>query len=101
MTDILVQIIFGWPFIITSLLVSLAGLISKRYKYLFIAAGLLFPFSLYLSGYPFVRGLSLALPLCLIGSAFAVRNQKMMIAWLLLLPPVLVSLWLAVIVLTQ
>ena len=101
MIEILVQIVFGWPFIITSLLVSLIGLITKRYKYLLVAAALLFPFSVYLIGYPFARGWSLLLPLCLIGSASAIRNQKMLIAWLLLLPPLLVSAWLAVIVLSQ
>lgn len=101
MTDILVRIIFGWPFITMSLLVSVIGLVTRRYQYLFIGAIFLIPFSFYLGGYPFIRGFAFVLPLCQVGSAFAIRMQKMMIAWLLLLPALLASVWLAVTVLAQ
>jgi hypothetical protein len=62
MTDTLVQIIFGWPAIIATLLVSIAGLVWKRYWLLLVGALLFFPFSLYLSGLPATRGLGLFLP---------------------------------------
>jgi hypothetical protein len=71
MTSILVQIIFGWPAIITSLLIALAGLIWKR-QWLLLASAILFtPFSWYLSGYPSVRGAAFLLPLFLVGVAIA------------------------------
>ncbi|MEW6404545.1 MAG: hypothetical protein AB1649_22335 [Chloroflexota bacterium] len=101
MTDLLLQIVFGWPFVILSLLVSLIGLITKRHPYLFVAAALILPFSVYLIGYPFVRGWSLALPLCQVASAFAIRNQKVTLAWSLFLLPLLAIAWLAFLVLSQ
>jgi hypothetical protein len=101
MTDTLVQIIFGWPAIIATLLVSTAGLVWKRYWLLLVGAGLFFPFSLYLSGLPIVRGLGLFLPTFLIGAAFAIRAQKFPLAWALVSPVFIVSVWLAYIVLTQ
>lgn len=101
MTEILLQIVFGWPAIILSLLVSLIGLITKRHQYLFVAAVLLLPFAIYLMGYPSVRGWSLALPLCQIGSAFAIRNQKIVLAWSIFLLPLLAIAWLAFLVLSQ
>jgi hypothetical protein len=101
MIEVLLQIIFGWPAIILSLSVSLIGLITKRHQYLFLAAALILPFAVFLVGYPFVRGWSLAMPLCQIGSAFAVRNQKMMLAWSLFVPPLFAIGWLAFLVFSQ
>jgi hypothetical protein len=101
MTDILVQIIFGWPFIILSLLVSLIGLLTKRYWLVLLGAVLFAPFSYYLSGAPGIRWIGFAFPLFLAGAALAVRNQKMLMAWLLTLPAFLISAWTAVLVLSQ
>ena len=101
MSDILVQIIFGWPFIIVSLLVSLIGLSTKR-PWLLAASAILFaPFSYYLSGWPGVRGLAFTLPLFLAGAAYAIHKQKIWPAWLFTLPAFLVSGWIAFLVLTQ
>jgi len=76
MTDILVQTIFGWPGIIATILFSIAGLVWKHYWPILISAALFFPFSLYLSGAPAIRGLGLFLPLFPLGAALAVRARK-------------------------
>lgn len=101
MTETLIRIIFGWPFIIASLLLSLAGLIMKRPWPLVAAAILFAPFSFYLSGSPGVRGLAFTLPLFQAGAAYAIHKQKVWLALLLTLPAFLVSGWLALLVLTQ
>ena len=101
MTDTFVQIIFGWPFIILSLLVSVIGLITKRYWLLLIGAVLFAPFSYYLSGAPGIRWIGFAFPLFQVGAAFAVRGNKMLLAWILTLPAFLISAWMAFLVLSQ
>jgi hypothetical protein len=101
MSDILVQIIFGWPAIILSLAVSAVGII-KKWPWLLVLGGLVCaPFSFYLSGYPAVRSLALLLPFFQFGAALAVHAQRKILAWVLLLPLVMVSSILAYVVLTQ
>ena len=98
MTDILVQIIFGWPAIITSILLSIAGVWMKK-PGLLVAAGIVcIPFSYYLSGY---RTLAVTLPIFQFGSAYAITRQKSLLAWLLIVPIVIIAVVLAYIVLTQ
>jgi hypothetical protein len=98
MTDILVQIIFGWPAIITSILLSIAGVWWKK-PALLIAAGIVcIPFTYYLSG---IRLYALILPLFQFGSAYAVMRQQNLIAWLLIAPLIIVAILLAYAVLTQ
>ena len=101
MFDLLIQIVFGWPFIILSLLVCLIGLITKRYWLLLVCAVLFAPFSYYLSGAPGIRWIGFAFPLFQAGAAFAVQRSKMILAWILALPAFLVSAWLAFVVLSQ
>jgi hypothetical protein len=99
--DTFVQFVFGWPAIIVTLLLSTAGLIWKRFWLMLIAAVVLGPVSLYISEYPAVHGLGLLLPVCLIGSAFAVRAHRILLGWLLTLPVYLASAWLAILVFSQ
>jgi hypothetical protein len=101
MVEILVRIFFGWPAIIATLLVTVAGLAWKRYWLLLVGALLFFPVSLYLSGIPAIRGLGLFLTAFLVGAAFAVRARKLPLAWLLVSPVFIVSAGLAYLVLTQ
>ncbi|KAF0106713.1 MAG: hypothetical protein FD146_2305 [Anaerolineaceae bacterium] len=101
MTTILVQIFFGWPAIIVSLLAAIAGLTWKRWWLLLVSAALFLPVSWYLSGYPAIRGFGFLLPIFLLGAAFAVRARKFLSAWLLASPVFLASAWLAVLVLSQ
>ena len=101
MLEILVRIFFGWPAIIATLLVTVAGLVWKRYWLLLVGALLFFPVSLYLSGFPAIRGFGLFLTAFLVGAAFALRARKLLLTWLLVLPILIVSAGLAYLVLTQ
>jgi hypothetical protein len=99
MSEILVQIVFGWPAIITSILFSIAGVWLNK-PALLVAAGFIgIPFAAYLtaaSPYP-----GLLLPFFQFGSAYAVKREKTLIAWLLIVPMTLVAGMLAYTVLTQ
>jgi ABC-type phosphate transport system permease subunit len=98
MTDILVQIIFGWPAIITSILLSIAGVWLKKPALLVTAGIVCIPFTYYLSGF---RTPAVVLPLFQFGSAYAITRQKNLIAWLLILPIIMIAAVLAYVVLTQ
>lgn len=96
--DLLVQIIFGWPAIITSILLSIAGVWLKKPVLLVVAGVVCIPFTYYLSGF---RTPAVILPLFQFGSAYAVARQKDLIAWSLLAPLVIIAVILAYAVLTQ
>ena len=99
MTDILVQIIFGWPAIITSILLSIAGVWLKK-PALLVAAGVIgIPFAAYLTAGSQLPGL--LLPAFQFGSAYAINRQKHYIGWLLIVPMIVVAVMLAYVVLTQ
>jgi ABC-type phosphate transport system permease subunit len=98
MTDILVQIIFGWPAIISSILLSIAGVWSKKPVLLVTAGIVCIPFTYYLSGF---RTPAVVLPFFQFGSAFAVSRQKNLVAWLLIAPIIIIAVVLAYAVLTQ
>jgi hypothetical protein len=100
-SELLPQIIFGWPFIIGSLLLSAAGILLKRQQFLVAGAFFFLPPSLYLSGYPGIRWLALLLPFFIFAAAYFVRSNRSGIAWLLLLPPMAISVWLAYLVMAQ
>jgi hypothetical protein len=98
MTDLWVPIIFGWPAINTSILLSMAG-IWLRKPALLVAAGIVcIPFTYYLSEY---SPLAVILPLFQFGSAYAIARQKDLIAWLLMAPLPVIAVGLAYAVLTQ
>jgi hypothetical protein len=73
MQDILVQIIFGWPAVITSLLVSVAGLWFKKPILLVVGGILIILFTIYISGYWRPAGI---LPLFQLGAAYALWKKK-------------------------
>ena len=99
MTEILVQIIFGWSAIITSILLSIAGVMLKRPGPLVTAGIICIPFTYYIS-----NGFStpaFLLPFFAFGSAYAITRQKNRVAWLLIAPIFIVAVVLAYTVLTQ
>lgn len=99
MSETLVQIIFGWPAMIGSILLSIAGVALKKPAFL-VAAGVIgIPFTAYLTAASHLPGLLLSA--FQLGSAYAVKQQKFYIAWLLIVPMILVAIWLAYVVLTQ
>jgi len=101
MSDILVQIIFGWPAVITSLALSAAGILWRKPVMLVIGAVICAPFAWYLSGYPAIRSAAILLPLLTGSAAYAIHKDKTNLAWLLLSPVILVSAGLAYIGITQ
>ena len=96
--QIFIQIIFGWPAIIASILLSIAGVWLKKPVLLVVAGVVCIPFTYYLSGF---RTPAVILPLFQFGSAYAVARQKDLIAWLLLAPLVIIAVILAYAVLSQ
>jgi hypothetical protein len=101
MQQFFAQIVFGWPFIILSLVLAFAGILLKR-PVLLVASGILFiPPAWYLSGYPAIRWFGMLLPVSLFGAAYFVKQDKIRLALLLVLPPLVTSVWLAFIVIAQ
>ena len=99
LSDAFAIICFGWPAIIASILLAIAGLLMKKPRLLVIAGVVFLPFTYYLSNG--LRNPLVIMPFLLFASAYAVHRQKIRLAWLLLLPLVIVSVVLAIIVLTQ
>jgi len=99
MTEVLVQIIFGWPAVITSILLSIAGVMLKK-PALLVASGIVcIPFTYYISnGF---RNPAAFLPLFQFASVYAITRQRNLIAWLLITPLIIVSVVLAFVVLMQ
>ena len=102
MTQVLVIIFVGWPALIASLLTWLAGLITKKFMIVIIAGIIILPFAIfYIGAYLNSALLGLTFSLGHFASAFAVRKNKMLLAWLFLVPYTLFVGMLAFIVLTQ
>lgn len=97
MNDFLVPILFGFPAIFASLLVSAIGVWKEKFWLVIIGAVLFIPFSYYLSGAPGSYRLPILLPVFQIGSALAIRAGKKLWPWILLLPPFFASLWLVIV----
>ena len=97
----LAQIIFGWPFILLSLLLAVTGILTKRPALLVAGALFFVPPARYLSGYPFIRWFGMLLPVSILGAAYFVKKDRRMLTWLLVLPPVFASAWLAFLVMAQ
>ena len=92
-SDVLVMIVFGFPAMFASLLVSVIGILKEKYWLVVVGAVLIVPFSYYLSGAPGFARLPILLPGFHVGSAFALREKSKLWAWLLLLPSLFAVLW--------
>jgi hypothetical protein len=95
------QIIFGWPVVLLSLAVTVAGLWMKKPWMAVLGGALCIPFTFYLFVFTYLRYFAFLLPLFQFGAAWAVRAGHRTLAWLLLLPLVGTLVLLAVIVLSQ
>jgi hypothetical protein len=91
-SDILIIIVFSWPAILSSLGMCVTGLLTRKAWLVFLSAGLITPFTLFLSGLPPVRGLSFLLPLFLVAAGLTIR-KKTWLAWLLGGPVMLLEVW--------
>jgi hypothetical protein len=93
--------VFGWPAIITSLLVSIAGLVLRKPWLLVVGGVMVIPFAWYLSGYPAIRTSAILLPVFQFISAWVLGREKKILAWVLLAPLAIVIVFLAIVVLSQ
>jgi hypothetical protein len=87
--------VFGFPAVVLSLLLSVIGILKQKFLLVLIGAVLFAPFSYYLSGAPALAGLPILLPAFQVGSAVAVRKKNKLWSWLLLLPAFFAGLWVA------
>lgn len=99
LSDLLVQAIFGWPMIVVSILLSIAGVWLKKPAFLVIAGVVAIPFSAYITAATSLPGL--LLPAFQLGAAYSVKRQKPVLAWLLIAPMIIVAGYLAYAVLSQ
>jgi len=98
MPDFLIPMLFGLPMIILSLGFSFAGILLKRGALSLAGAVLFLPPAWYLSLY---SAFFLILPLFLFGSTYAVSKGKFGLAFLLIVPVLVVAGWLGFLVPTQ
>jgi hypothetical protein len=92
MLDFLLSLLAGWPAIVVTVILAIYGLVKNNYRYLLGAAILAVPFSWFLSGFPVVRSPIFLTPVLIFGSAWALRYDREMVAWLLAIPFFLVIL---------
>jgi hypothetical protein len=97
----ILTLLIGWLGIISSLAISIAGVIRSKPVWLIIGAMLAVPFSWYLSGWPLFQYIGLLLPLFQLGAAVAIQRHVTWLAWLLLLPFAGIAAWLGITVLMQ
>lgn len=95
MGEFLIAMLFGFPAVCLSLLVSAIGIRKENFWLVIVGAVLFVPFTYYLYGAPGSAGLPILLPLLHFGSAVAVYKKNKRWAWLLLAPSFLVTLWVA------
>ena len=98
--DVEIGLVF-WSLIISSLIVSVIGVIKRKPAFLIIGAILVIPLSLYISFTPLFRYIGLVLPLFQLGASMAIYKNVIWLGWLLLLPIFGITCWLGIVVLIQ
>jgi hypothetical protein len=88
--------IFGWPGPIFAVVLSIIGIIALDRIWLFGAAVVLCPFSLYLGGSPRMRYL-IFLPLLPLFGGWAVSRGRVGLAWISILTLSAIVTWVALI----
>lgn len=88
--------IIFWTFSISSLVISVIGLINKKPVFLLIGALLAVPSSLYMGMTPLFKYWGIALPLFQVGAAVAIKRKVSWLSWLLVLPYTTLVIWLAI-----
>jgi len=98
MFEIMVQLFLGWPAMLVSLALTIAGIAFKKWEFVCAAAILLLPPAWYLSHYSLIYAI---LPLLLFGAAYAVSRDKVTRAAILTVPVFIAIVGLGIVVLTQ
>ncbi len=83
--EILMIALFGFPGALLSLIISVIGIIKNKYWFLLLGMFLFIPFCLYLDGTPNFHGITL-LSLFHLAAAYAVRRNANWLAWIFLIP---------------
>jgi hypothetical protein len=90
-----------WAATISSLIVSVIGVIKRKPVWLIIGSILAVPLSLYISFTPLFSYIGLILPLFQLGASTAIHKNVVWLGWLLLLPISGITCWLGIVVLMQ
>jgi hypothetical protein len=98
MYELLIQTFLGWPAMILALALGLAGILLKKSSLPLIGAVFFLAPAWYLSHYLVILG---ALPFFLLLSAQAISRNKILFAWLSIVPIILVMGILGYVVLNQ
>src|SRR6266508_6522080 len=98
MSEMLIQIFLGWPAILFSQGLAIAGVLSKKPVTSFMGGVLFLPPAWYLSHYSVVFWL---LPILLFGSAYTISKDKVRLAFLLMIPVLVATTGLGIVVLSQ
>jgi hypothetical protein len=85
--EILIIGLFGFPGAVLSLIVSAVGILKNKVWLLLLGMFLFIPFCLYLDGTPNFHGTTL-LSLFHLAAAFAVRRNANWLAWIFMIPSV-------------
>ena len=85
--EFLIIALFGFPGAFLSLIVSAIGILKGKYGLLILGMILFLPFCLYLDGTPNFHGTTL-LSLFHLAPAYAVRRNAKWLAWIFLIPSV-------------
>ncbi len=93
--------VFGWPAILLAIVLSALGVIKKSPAVLAASAVIATPFSIFLGGNPRFGWLGFMIPVLLLGASVAVRYRRVEVAWLLLVPVMVVVGWVASLVIGQ
>jgi hypothetical protein len=96
--EFLMQLLFGWPAMILSLVLAITGLVLRKPHISGISAGLFVLPAWYLSHYSVVI---ILVPFFLAGSAYAVYRNKDVLAFVLIIPLMFVITSVGMVVLTQ
>lgn len=90
-----------WPFIITSLLISILAIMFEKPIFLMISSILISPLSIYLSATPQFGVWILLFPLFYIGAAISLAKKWIWLSILLIVPNCILIGWLVFIVYLQ
>lgn len=99
--EIIAPLVVGWPGIISSIILAIIGVYSRKPVWIIIAAILAIPNAIYLTGSPAIGRAGLLIPAAFLGSAIASRYKRQWLAWVLLFPQLVFYRWLAYTVVTQ
>ena len=94
-------LVFGWPAVIATFALCVAGIVRKRSGFLLAAAIIVLPFSAYLAATPRFRWIGLLIPLSIAIAALAIKRDRVVIAWIFLVPFVAISSWVALAVINE